>query len=270
MARSRSGVADRGVKLRALAAVALLFLGVAVATPTAVVAGTGPSQWAILPSASATPQIEVTKLTEPGGEYDNSSGASVALDGGRVLVGAPDSGFGNSNVGPVVLVERDAAGACTATKLTDPDGQTFDFLGNDAVDIAGDRILAGMWSDNTDAREHAGSVLLFERNEAGVWEPTKLTDPDAAANDDFGTGVALDGDRIVVGASGTTSTMTPPARDPWSCWNRTAPAVGPPPSSPIPTRPTAPSSDTRSRLGTAGSWSERRTTTPPRATSPDR
>ena len=51
---------------------------------------------------------------------------------------------------------------------------------------------------------NSGSAYIFERNTNGadMWgEVTKLTASDAAANDFFGTSVAISGDTAIVGAN---------------------------------------------------------------------
>ncbi|MCH7839419.1 MAG: cobalamin-dependent protein, partial [Planctomycetes bacterium] len=72
----------------------------------------------------------------------------------------------------------------------------------------GDRIVVGAWLDD-DGAILAGSAYIFRRDDNGTpsnpaddsWvEEAKLTASDAAAGDELGKSVSIDGDRAVVGA----------------------------------------------------------------------
>ena len=91
-------------------------------------------------------------------------------------------------------------------KLTASDGAALDQLGY-SVAIDGDTLVAGAIGD--DAAQ--GAVYVFQRS-GGSWVfNAKLTASDGAANDFLGTSVAIDGDTIVVGASGETATTLEPS-----------------------------------------------------------
>ncbi len=80
-------------------------------------------------------------------------------------------------------------------KLTASDGKANDEFGY-SVAMDGDTIVVSARGDNSDR----GSAYVFTR-ESGVWKQVaKLTASDAAADDEFGYSVAVDGDTIVVGA----------------------------------------------------------------------
>jgi len=85
-----------------------------------------------------------------------------------------------------LLPEADAAG--------DQFGQS--------VAIDGDRIAVGAYLDPEKGLQ-AGAVYIFERNRGGAdsWGLVKkITAPNGAAGDFFGWGLALQGDRVAVGA----------------------------------------------------------------------
>ena len=76
------------------------------------------------------------------------------------------------------------------------------------VDVSGDRVLVGSWLDDDDG-SLSGSAYVFRREDNGTsmdptddfWvEEAKLTAPDAAAGDEFGKSVSLDGGRAAIGA----------------------------------------------------------------------
>jgi len=70
-----------------------------------------------------------------------------------------------------------------------------------AVDVDGDRAVIGSRFDD-DAGNGSGAAYVYLRNpQTGLWEQeTKLVMATAAAGDNFGSSVAIDGDVIVVGA----------------------------------------------------------------------
>ncbi len=146
---------------------------------------------------------ETAKLTAFDGAAGDRFGNSVAVDGDTVVVGAwSDDGTG-SNSGSAYLFVKPANGWVTATetaKLTASDAAAYDQFGK-SVALDGDTLVVGSWSDDA----YAGSAYLFIRP-AGGWatanETAKLTASDGAAGDWFGTSVAVDGDKVAVGASG--------------------------------------------------------------------
>jgi len=79
--------------------------------------------------------------------------------------------------------------------LTAADGAAEDVFGN-SVAISGDTMVVG--ADGDDGRR--GSAYVFVRS-GGTWtQQSKLTASDGAANDLFGSSVAVSGDTVVVGA----------------------------------------------------------------------
>lgn len=85
-------------------------------------------------------------------------------------------------------------------KLTASDGATGEYFGN-AIAIDGDVTVVTAQLDD-DNGPQSGSAYVFERV-AGTWsEVAKLTASDGAESQHFGSAVDIDGDRILVGASG--------------------------------------------------------------------
>ena len=88
-------------------------------------------------------------------------------------------------------------------KLTANDAAANDRFGH-AVATNGDTVVIGAWAKNS----NTGAAYIFERNQGGAenWgQVQKLTASDAAANDQFGRSVAINGDTVVIGASGKNS-----------------------------------------------------------------
>ena len=141
-----------------------------------------------------------TKLTASDGAANDQFGASVAVSGDRVVVGAPfDDDLGFSS-GSGYVLEPDGAGGWSESKLTASDGAALDFFGY-SVAVSGDRVVVGAVADD-DLGSDAGSAYVFEPDGAGGWSGTKVTASDGAALDFFGFSVAVSGDRVVMGARG--------------------------------------------------------------------
>ena len=74
-----------------------------------------------------------------------------------------------------------------------------DRFGN-SVAISGETVVVGAVGDDGAAGDNQGSAYVFARS-GGVWsEQQKLEASDAAANDSFGSSVAISGKTVVVGA----------------------------------------------------------------------
>jgi FG-GAP repeat len=94
--------------------------------------------------------------------------------------------------------------------LTGPNTQTGDAFGA-TVAIDGPLAMVGAIWDDTDAGDTAGTVSVW-RFEGGVWVfDTQLAASDAAANDQFGRQLALDGSVAVIGVRGDETVVGPNA-----------------------------------------------------------
>jgi len=153
-----------------------------------------------------------TKLTASDGADLDEFGSSVAVSGGRIVVGA---GGDDEYSGSVYVFERDGQGGWLETKLTASDRAPRANFGYRAslglgvpVAVEGDRIAVGSRS----------AVYLFESDSNGRWVETRLAVPAYR--------VVIDGDRIVIGS---TSAVYIYERDGTGDWNETdlsAPVIG--------------------------------------------
>jgi len=91
-------------------------------------------------------------------------------------------------------------------RLTAEDGAPNDALGT-SLDLDGDTLVAGAPNATVGGNLAQGAAYVFYRTPGGS-QPwtfiTKLTAPDGAEDDSFGTSVTVDGDVIAVGADGAT------------------------------------------------------------------
>lgn len=102
-----------------------------------------------------------------------------------------------------------ATAQCETAKLTASDGAGSDDFGW-ALDLEGERAVVGAWGDDDDGFG-SGSAYVFEHGPLGWQEVAKLTASDASGGDRFGWSVAIDGDRLVVGAYLATVSWMPDA-----------------------------------------------------------
>lgn len=139
------------------------------------------------------------KLTANDAAAFDEFGLAVALDGDRVIVGAPFDDDHGSNSGSSYVFEFDGLNWHQAQKLTAFNGLAGDNFGH-SIGLSGDRVLIGAFKDN-DHGSNAGAAYVFGRNGAVWLEQQKLTAVDGAAFDQFGFALSLFGDRALIGAS---------------------------------------------------------------------
>jgi hypothetical protein len=147
---------------------------------------------------------ESQKLTaSDGGLFDNF-GASVALDGSTLVVGANGATVGGNAAQGAVYVFTESNGTWTQTqKLTANDGAAYDNFGL-SVALKGSTILVGSPRATVGANAGQGALYVFTESN-GTWTQTqKLTASDGAANDSFGESVALEGSTALIGAYNAT------------------------------------------------------------------
>ena len=162
-------------------------------------------------SGWAGPLTETARLTtsdpsDPG--TAKRFGQSVATSGDAVLSAAPNADVGGDlSRGAAYLFVRPASGWASGTesaKLLASDGIALDKLGfaagDHSVAISGDTVVVGNGFKNN----FQGAAYVWEKPASG-WAGTllsnaKLVASDGQPNDNFGFGVAMEGDTVVVGA----------------------------------------------------------------------
>ena len=144
---------------------------------------------------------QVDKLTASDGAAGDEFGYSVAFDGSTLLVvGA--RGDGGSSSGSAYVFRTTDGGATygQVAKLTASDAASNDYFGY-SVAIYGGTVVVGASRDD-DGGSASGSVYVFHTSDGGATydQLAKFTASDAAASDNFGTSVAIDGATVVVAA----------------------------------------------------------------------
>jgi hypothetical protein len=140
------------------------------------------------------------KITASDGAAGEHFGASVTISGDCSVVGAPWDSDAGSASGSAYIFKRDGTAWTQEDKITASDGAAGDLFGA-SVAISGDYAVVGApWND--DAGAYSGSAYIFKRNGTAWTEQAKITASYGAADDRFGTIVAISGDYAVVGACG--------------------------------------------------------------------
>ena len=154
---------------------------------------------------SGTTWSQAAKLTASTSLQLAYLGYSLAVDGDTVLVGAygDDTVLGELGSGSAYVFDKPSGGwadGYETAKLVASDCQPSGYFGF-SVALDGDTAVIGARQHN-DPKTGAGSgaAYVFAR-ESGVWgEKARLTPSDAAAGDNFGVSVAVEGDTVVVGS----------------------------------------------------------------------
>lgn len=136
------------------------------------------------------------------GDSDNF-GTSVAIDGNTAVIGARfEAGTNNTSAdsGAAYVFSRTGSIWTQDAYLRASNAGALDEFGT-AVAVSGNRIAVGAPFED-DGGPEAGAVYIFGNSAHGWTEQQILRASDAAAGDFFGTSLAMDGDRLVIGARG--------------------------------------------------------------------
>ncbi len=139
---------------------------------------------------------QIHKLLADDAAASDHFGASVSVCGDVIAVGSHfDDDAGDRSGSAYVF---DAITGEQLHKLIAEDGAMDDFLGS-SIAISGNTIVVGSNHDD-DAGDKSGSAYVFDAVTGA--QLRKLTAADAAEGDGFGYPVAIEGNLVVVGATG--------------------------------------------------------------------
>jgi hypothetical protein len=146
---------------------------------------------------------EVAKLSASDAAVSDFFGLSVSVSGNALVVGAPKHACAmGSECGSAYVFRLNGAAWVQEGELIPPDLAPSDYFGG-AVAVDGDRIVVGARYSDPNALSFAGAAYVFRFDGTAWVQEAKLTAPDAAPGDVFGTSVAVQGDRVFVGAPGS-------------------------------------------------------------------
>ena len=159
------------------------------------------ANWLPLAFQNPASVMPTTRLASDGASGDYF-GFSVAISGDYAIVGAYNKTIGtNAQQGAAYVFVRSGSGWTQQARLTANDGAVGDVFGS-SVAISGDYALVGAYNDDNGANANQGSAYVFVRSGSTWTQQTKLTAADGAANDYFGSSVAISGDYALLGAFG--------------------------------------------------------------------
>jgi WD40 repeat protein len=121
-------------------------------------------------------------------------GERVAINGGRVLIGAPGDDTNGLNVGQAHLF--DVTTGNLLWTFNDPTVTEEDLFGS-SVALEGNHVLIGARRDNT-LGDNVGQAHLFDATTGSLLHT--FNDPTPTTQDEFGVSVALDGNHVLIGA----------------------------------------------------------------------
>ncbi len=138
---------------------------------------------------------EVSRLTAPDPEPRDGFGSALAADGNVLLAGMAAA---DEDRGSVYVFERDEqAQDWTRTgTITADDGVPGDGFGV-AVALSGDYALI---TAQGAAEDEGSTVYVFRRDGEGWTQEARLSPSEAGEDKGFGAGLALDGERALIGA----------------------------------------------------------------------
>ncbi len=147
---------------------------------------------------SGTTWSQQTKLTASDGAAGDVFSISVALSGDTAVIGADLDDNKGDNSGAAYVFTRSGTTWRQQAKLTADDGAADDIFGI-RVALSGDTAVIGAARDD-DKGDNSGAAYIFIRSGTSWSQQAKLTAADGAANDRFGTRVAISGNAAVIGA----------------------------------------------------------------------
>lgn len=141
------------------------------------------------------------KLTADEPKDRDSFGATLATDGTTLLVGRVDQVFGpDSARGAVHVYRRGSSGAWTPSGVLVADTRVARAVFGMAVAVDGDMAYIGAPGEGN------GVVYVYKRQADGSWSAAgQLPVTEGASGDRFGSAIAIDGNRLAVGAPGRSS-----------------------------------------------------------------
>jgi hypothetical protein len=149
--------------------------------------------------------IQDFTLTASDGMNNDQFGMSVSIDGNTVVVGANQAGRGPGAAYVFVKPPSGWANMTQTAELTASDGELKDCFGC-SVAISGNTIVVGDFGLEVNGNVAQGAAYVFVEPPTGwanMTETAKLTASDGVSEAQFGSGVGISGNTVVVGAPGT-------------------------------------------------------------------
>ncbi len=154
-----------------------------------------------------------SQRTDPGSVANDHFGGRVGIDreGPVVIAGNPAANLhGNTSQG-VVLTSIGTTGDVPALTRSLELGQGLTGARASQFAVGGDAIVIGASGEDVGSQHQRGAAYVYRRGAGGYVFEARVLAPDGMAGDQFGATVALQGDRLLVGAPGRASQGEPQA-----------------------------------------------------------
>lgn len=150
--------------------------------------------------AGAWQEVEMLVAPDANEAHEPTFGASLALRGDTLVVGAIHAD-GVSPVSGAAYVFRERQGAWTpSAKLVDPNG-AYRHLFGISVEIVDSRVFVGAIYASADEWAPTGAVFVFSEDQDGTWNyRDKLIPDDMASGSQFGMRLSASGGLLVIGS----------------------------------------------------------------------
>jgi|GEM_PF-2025209 len=146
------------------------------------------------------PWREVGELLHPSADIHTHFGASIALQGDTLVIGASHDSTQGFQAGAVFVYQRQGFGWFLQATLYRPHANAADYMGS-SVHLQDDTLVVGVPKADQDGVD-TGAVEVFQRHNQMWMHQATLCMPQPQIGSLFGLAVAIDGIRIFVGSPG--------------------------------------------------------------------
>jgi photosystem II stability/assembly factor-like uncharacterized protein len=127
-------------------------------------------------------------------------GSAVSISGNKVAVSAPYKDYGGfTNVGDVEISNNSGSTWTFEQKIQDPSPANNNSFG-ESISLKGDFLIIGAPGKTVGTNTRQGKVFVYKRSGTNWLYFSEIAASDGETNDEFGTYVDIDGNRVVVGA----------------------------------------------------------------------
>jgi hypothetical protein len=143
--------------------------------------------------------LHADTISAPGGEPGDHFGFSLQLSGNKAIIGARGDDDSDPSAGAVYFYRFNSSQVIGSQKTAMDPGPRNDRFGF-ALDMHQDQAVVSAHLDNDDGAD-SGSVYTYQLVGQAWQQTAKLHASDAQPNDEFGSAVAIHGDRILITAN---------------------------------------------------------------------
>lgn len=139
-------------------------------------------------------------LVSPNSELSGSFGNSVGIYQDTVIIGAEGENVGGDTIGRAYIFTRSGGTWTLEDTLDSQNPEDFGVFGSSVTVYQDTAIVGAIGEENIESKD--GRAYIFTRS-GGVWSwQQTLVSPNPDTNGFFGASVSIDGDTLVIGASG--------------------------------------------------------------------